>query len=273
MNSSADPGGMHVQESGSPDSPAILLIHGAGQSSREWRAHMERLADFHCLAPDLPGHGRSNRLPMPSLDRLVDSLATLIEARVPAGRAHVVGVSWGANLAQALIRRHPGRVDRVVSDGTPVVWPGGLEGALALGFYAVILPFLHTRPVLAMFRKIVDPADLRLASRWAYWRAIRQCSAGLAAAPAAPCPTLLVAGEKERYIRRCDTALAALMPDAEAWYAPGLDHCWQKEATDLHIRMVEAWCRGEELPADLRPEAVAKPAAVELMRRRLAAGA
>jgi pimeloyl-ACP methyl ester carboxylesterase len=55
---------MYVVESGDPGSPAILFIHGAGQSGREWAGHMARLQGFHCLAPDLPGHGRSGRVPL-----------------------------------------------------------------------------------------------------------------------------------------------------------------------------------------------------------------
>lgn len=273
MTVSRGPGGMYVHQSGSPGSPAILFIHGAGQSGREWRGHMARLAGFHCLAPDLPGHGRSNHLPLSSAGRLVDDLAALVETRVPAGRAHVVGVSWGANLAQVLIRRHPERVGRVISDGTLIVWPGGPAGTLLLGFYAVMVPFLHTRPLLALYRDFVDAADLRLASRRAYWQAVRQCSAGCPGVTGAPCPTLLVAGEKERSVRQSDAALAALMPYAEARYAPGLDHCWQRRAPDLHIRMVEAWCTGTELPAELRREPAPMAAAVDRMRRKVAAGA
>ena len=61
------PGAMHVEESGTPGAPAIVFIHGGGQSGRIWHEHMEKLTSFHCLAPDLPGFGRSNRLP--SADR------------------------------------------------------------------------------------------------------------------------------------------------------------------------------------------------------------
>ncbi len=273
MKPSTDPVGMYVEESGAPGSPAIVFLHGAGQSCREWRGHMAGLPAFHCLAPDLPGHGRSNHLPLPSQERLVDDIAVLIERRVPAGRAHVVGISWGANLAQVLIRRHPDRVDRVVSDGTLIAWPGGLVRTLLLGFYALMVPFLHTRPVRALYRDIVDAADLRLASRTAYWRAVRQCMEGFDAVTEAPCPTLLVAGEREGYVRPPDAALAAVMPHAEAWYAPGLDHCWQRRAPDLHIRMVEAWCTGQVLPPGLRPELTPKTEAVERMRRNIPAGA
>ena len=84
MDLSIGPGGMVVEESGTPGSRAIVFIHGAGQSGREWRRHMERLPDVHCLAPDLPGFGRSNRLEPVSKERIADLVAELIETRVPA---------------------------------------------------------------------------------------------------------------------------------------------------------------------------------------------
>jgi hypothetical protein len=57
------------------------------------------------------------------------------------------------------------------------------------------------------------------------------------------------------------------MPQAEAWFAPGHDHCWQRVAPDLHIRMVEAWVNGQELPSELRREPAPSPALVERLRR------
>jgi pimeloyl-ACP methyl ester carboxylesterase len=169
MDRSTGPGGMYVEESGTPGSPAIVFIHGLGQSGREWREHMARLTDFHCLAPDLPGHGRSGHVPLPSSDRLVDDIAALIATRVPAGRANVVGVSWGAFLIQVLMQRHPERVERAVADGLPLVWPRGVR-PLMLTLVTLVAPFLHTRPVLALYRDIVDAADLRVASRRAFWK-------------------------------------------------------------------------------------------------------
>jgi pimeloyl-ACP methyl ester carboxylesterase len=226
---------------------------------------MARLGGFHCLAPDLPGHGQSSHLPLPSNDELVDDIAALIRERVPAGRAHVVGISWGAFLVQALMQRHPDLVERAVADGLPLVWPRGTR-PLMLAFATVVAPFLHSRPVLAMYRDIVDAADLRVASRRVFWTVWAVSLRHLAAATEAPCPTLLVAGEKEGDARRGDAALAALMPQAEACYAPGLGHCWQREAPDLHIRMVEAWLTGMPLPSELRREPAPSPAALERLR-------
>jgi hypothetical protein len=56
------------------------------------------------------------------------------------------------------------------------------------------------------------------------------------------------------------------MPHGEAWYAPGLFHCWQRVAPDLHIRTVEAWVSGQQLPPELRREPTPSPEAVERVR-------
>lgn len=54
-------------EAGSPDDPDLLLLHGinASASSYEFRDIFENLAaDYHVIAPDLPGFGRSDRPPL-----------------------------------------------------------------------------------------------------------------------------------------------------------------------------------------------------------------
>jgi len=54
-------------EAGDPDDPDLVLLHGinAAGSSGEWRAVFDDLAaDYHVVAPDLPGYGRSDRPPL-----------------------------------------------------------------------------------------------------------------------------------------------------------------------------------------------------------------
>ena len=226
---------------------------------------MSKLGGFHCLAPDLPGHGRSNHLPSASPSEIADLVAELIETRVPTRRASVVGVSWGGAIIHALLDRHPDVVDRAIIDGSPPFLAPRGAGALMALFLTALTPFVHTRPIMALFRETHDPADLRAASRLAFRRSIID-SFQATAAIGAPRPVLLVAGEKESMIRSADAALATLMPHAEAWYAPGLDHCWQRKAPELHIRMVEAWCTGQDLPSELRREPAPSTAAVERLR-------
>ena len=265
--------GVHVHESGAPGAPAVVFLHGAGASGLMWREHMARLAGFHCLAPDLPGFGRSNHLEFLSRAVTADLVAELIATRAPAGRAHVVGLSWGGGIAHALLDRHPGLVDRAVIDGAGVLtwWGGGL----ILAGVGVVSPFLHTRPVTALFSRIIGMdeegrADLRAASPRAFRRAfVEGFRSGVSRVEiGAASPTLLVAGERETAIRPANAALASLMPHAVARFAPGLAHGWLARAPELHVRMVEAWLTGRELPSELRPEAPS-PAAVERLLREL----
>jgi pimeloyl-ACP methyl ester carboxylesterase len=264
---------MYVHESGTPGSPAAVFLHGAGASGRMWRDHMAALTGFHCLAPDLPGFGCSNHLACPSRTETADLVARLIAARVPARRAHVIGLSWGGGLAHTLLDRHPELVDRAVIDGAGVLtWWGGRLILLAV---TVGSPFLHTRPVTALLSGIIGMdeegrADLRASSRRAFRRAfVEGFKSGVSRVEiGAQSPTLLVAGEKETVIRPANAALACLMPHAVARFAPGLGHGWLARDRELHVRMVEAWLTGRELPAELRPE-TPSPAAVERLLREL----
>jgi pimeloyl-ACP methyl ester carboxylesterase len=54
---------LYVREMGSHADPAILFLHGSPLSGRMWEPQLERLPDFHCLAPDLPSMAKT----LPSL--------------------------------------------------------------------------------------------------------------------------------------------------------------------------------------------------------------
>lgn len=117
--------GMHVRQSGPPGSPALVFLHGVGNSGVMWGEHMAKLGGFHCLAPDLPGFGLSNKQPWTSRIDVTDRVAELIRTQVPERRAHVVGLSLGGSIAHTLLARHPHLVNRVVIDGCGVLpWWG-----------------------------------------------------------------------------------------------------------------------------------------------------
>jgi len=93
---------MHIHEAGTPGAPAVVLLHGAGASGLMWRDHMARLQDrFHCLAPDLPGFGASNRLAPLAVDETADLVADLLRQaiREPEKHLHIL-VRMGGYSAQ-----------------------------------------------------------------------------------------------------------------------------------------------------------------------------
>lgn len=264
-----------VLESGRPGSPAVVFVHGGGPNARMWHVHLDRLAGrLHCLAPDLPGFGRSNHLPPLSLGETADLIAQLIEARVSARQAHVVGISYGGSVVLAMLERHPDRVDRAVIDGAAVLplWGGWGDRFIQLGTTS-ISPIVQARPVAALL-SLVGLRELGIELSSASPRAFRRAYKEGFTAPTsraeldARCPTLLVAGEKEATVRASNAALAELMPHAIARFVPGLGHAWFGWRPDLHVRMVEAWLTGEALPEELKTEPPS-PSAVDRVLRRL----
>jgi pimeloyl-ACP methyl ester carboxylesterase len=260
---------VHVHESGSPAAPTVVFVHGGGPGGAMWGEHLDRLAGaFHCLAPDLPGFGRSNRLAPISLNETADLVAELIVARVPARRAHVVGLSYGGSVVFALLDRHPEVLDRVVIDGACVL-PGRAD-PLILAAVTLVSPIVNT-PLAAAALRLIGWRDLGVALRSASPAAFRRSwkegyTAPISrAALEAVCPTLLVAGERE-HARASNAALAALMPHATARFVPGLGHAWFVWRRELHIRLVEAWLAGTDLPAELQPEPPSRSAAERVLR-------
>lgn len=254
---------LHIEQSGTPGSPAIVFLHGVGNSGGMWAEHMACLSSYHCLAPDLPGFGSSNHLPWVSMAHTAGVVAELIRRRVPARRAHLVGLSLGGAVTHTLLSRHPELVDRVIIDGAGAL-PLRSTALLNLGI-AALSPLVHTRPVVSGISRAFGfderaREDLRAASTRAFRRALSQANRVALSREevAAPCPALLVAGEKElKAVRASNAALAHLMPASEARYVPQLGHGWLGREPELHRRMVEAWVAGSPLPAELLPETAA----------------
>ena len=74
--------------------PPIVFLHGSGLSARIWAPWIDRLTDRRCVAPDLLGYGRSERLPVPLDKDWRDDLAVArADARLATfGRAESVGL-------------------------------------------------------------------------------------------------------------------------------------------------------------------------------------
>jgi pimeloyl-ACP methyl ester carboxylesterase len=110
----------HVLESGSPDSPTLVLVHGNVSSARFFAELMATLADrWHCVAVDLRGFGGSDRAPVDArrgVGDFVDDLhAALTEGDlVPGGRAHFLGWSLGGGVVLRYAMDHPGSLASIV---------------------------------------------------------------------------------------------------------------------------------------------------------------
>lgn len=74
---------LHYVETGEPDNPLVVFLHGFPEFRCAWRHQLGPLADagFHVLAPDRRGYNRSEKPPHVSeyrMHRLVNDIAGLI---------------------------------------------------------------------------------------------------------------------------------------------------------------------------------------------------
>jgi pimeloyl-ACP methyl ester carboxylesterase len=147
---------MHVAESGSPEAPAVLLLHGWPQHWYMWRRVMKDLAgDYRLLAPDLrgfgwtdaPGHGYDAETFAADQVALLDALEL--------DRAHVVGHDWGGWTAILLGILHADRVDRMVVCNAPHPW-SPLSPRLLLELWRSWYTWLIAMPVIG--RRVLQSA-------------------------------------------------------------------------------------------------------------------
>ncbi len=96
----------------------VIFVHGEPTWSFLWRKVIPPVRDagFRCVAPDLPGFGRSDKpsdLEWYSYDRHVAAVAALLEDLDLRG-ATVVVHDWGGPIGLRVAVEHPDRIERMV---------------------------------------------------------------------------------------------------------------------------------------------------------------
>jgi pimeloyl-ACP methyl ester carboxylesterase len=256
---------MHLYESGDPSAPAILFLHGSPLSGRMWQPQLETLSEFHCLAPDLPGHGLSSQMGVMPTDELVDSLSRLIQSKSPNGKAHVVGLSYGGVVAQALISCAPDVVERAILSGTsgrlsyfmskvfrvylkinePVlkVMSPGLLGKLLAFQFGIPSQYIE---VLGEDMKHMDAAVMVKVLMRSYLDIRTPVNTSI--------PVLVTVGSRETpFAKSMAHNLTHQISGAKSIVIPGLGHIWNMQDPQLFARVARSWFNEGIIPEDLTP--------------------
>lgn len=241
---------LHVEQHGA-GSP-VLLLHGFAGSARTMRPLIDALAERHrVIAPDLPGHGRSDAphdAAAYAWPALIRHLARLLDA-LDAPQAHVLGFSLGGRLALQLAARRPERVRTLCTIGSRCVWTDPAErsarrtrdAALASrieneGMRAFVGDEKHGAQddALAAAAPRAGTHGLALALRGL--GAADQPDVGAALAVSAV-PLLLLAGANDPGPLAAAQALAAELPAARACAITGAGHRAHLECTHEVARL------------------------------------
>ena len=123
--------GLSVRECGPPTAPTICFLHGGGISGWMWGPQVEALQNtYHCLVPDMPEHGLSAAVRPFSIADTARRIAEVIRERAHGGRAHVIGLSEGAQVTVQLLGSAAEVVDHAIISNA-LLYP--LPGAGLLG--------------------------------------------------------------------------------------------------------------------------------------------
>jgi 3-oxoadipate enol-lactonase len=172
-----------------------VLLHALGEASSDWAQVAAALTpEWHAYAPDLRGHGASDRRGPYTIEQLTTDLEAFLDAlgldRIALG-AH----SIGAPPAYLYAARHPDRVTRLILEDPAPPWPRARrvlarpEGPVPFDWDATELGNEFTDPQVSSWRDSLR--DIRA-------------------------PALLIAGGPASHVDQGQLAgMAALIPDCE----------------------------------------------------------
>jgi pimeloyl-ACP methyl ester carboxylesterase len=146
---------VRVVETGPPDGPPVLLLHGWACSAYSWRHQLPALAaaGLRAIAVDLKGHGLTDK-PLGPDEYTREAMTTFATETADAlglDRFALVGHSLGGGIATRFALAHPGRVT-------------SLAVLSAVGFGRIpFIPLVRVLPSTA-----VEPLLPHLMPRWLY---------------------------------------------------------------------------------------------------------
>ena len=230
------------------DRPAVVMLHGAGMDHIVWALSARSLAHHGraVLAPDLPGHGRSEG---PALTSIAAMGAWLIRLLDAAGivEAALVGHSMGSLIALEVAATAPKRIRRLALLGVAArmpVHPDLLKAARDDPSLAADLIVSWGHGPAGHFGGNQAPGLWQMgggqrllgrAGEGVLASDLSACDAYDAGASAAhvTCPSLLLLGAFDRMTPPGKAkALAAAMPKSEVVIIPGAGHMMMSETPD-----------------------------------------
>ena len=252
---------LFVREGGPSDAPVLVLLHGLGANADlNWfTAYPMLTARFRVIAPDLPGHGRSDV----AVDRFVlaDAATDIAELMRVLGvrRLVAVGYSMGGVVAQLLWRDHRELVDGLVLAATSRNFRGDPRERMLFALYPAASFFVRAASpeVAHAVGRLFGAPGAR--TRWREWirrevartspRVTMQAACELAAfsshdwASQIDVPTAVICSTRDKLIpARRQRRLADAIPGAVRFDVDG-DHFACTERPDLFLPALDAACR------------------------------
>ena len=130
---------VHYRKCGS--GPTLIMVHQSPRSSAEYEKLMLKWGNyFTCIAPDSPGYGQSDPLPIqsPKINDFGDGLIEFLDA-LGVKEVGVYGFHSGGAIAMNAHVRNPGRFTALACGGYPI-WTDAEMALYASGYLPSFKP-------------------------------------------------------------------------------------------------------------------------------------
>jgi pimeloyl-ACP methyl ester carboxylesterase len=232
-----------------PRKPTVVFVHGAGLDHSTFGLQ-SRYFGYHghnVLALDLPGHGRSEGPPLPSIEKMGDWVLKAVEEN-SLEKCSIVGHSMGALIALECANRQPARVERIALIG--VAYPMKVSEAFldaarrndssaydmeTIWGHAAQAP-LSGNPNPGMWMYGDSLARLRRLAPGVLYNDLRACNGYVSEFENVKCPVLMVLGRRDVMTPpRSAATLLEKIPSAKSKLVELSGHSLMAEAPDATL--------------------------------------
>jgi pimeloyl-ACP methyl ester carboxylesterase len=265
-------------QAGSQHKQPLLMVHGLGDEADTWRHIFSTLAEeYHTLAIDLPGFGRSDQPHVDYTPGFMMDVVTQFLDQLDIASAIIMGSSLGGILAHGIAISHPERIKGLILVGGTLLQPEPMQDwGIRLMQVPLLGEWLYTRlrsdPDAAFasldnmyhqLEKLPEPDREFLFTRvnqrvWsdgqrrAYFSTLRNLSPWIKKMqPKLPekikrldIPTLVIRGEFDRlFPDRNAEELLKIQPRTEKTVIPKVGHLPHQEDPDGFLKVTQAWLK------------------------------
>ncbi len=271
---------LYYESSGPAEAKTIVFLHGGGLGGWMWRKQVQFFqAEYLCLVPDLPEQGKNAltaREPYTTRSA-AGKISDFIQKNATGGKAHVVGLSEGAQVLVAVLSQSPEVVDHALVSSAILrpFWANSMMGPTAtkLSYRWFMAPLknndwwirLNMRysaglgheffpEFKATFQETTEASLVHMMEEASIFRQ----PAGL---EKADLPVLVVVGSKEyKAMKLSGRDLVKALPKARGVMVSlgkqgtlAKEHSWALTAPDLFNTTLKAWIEDKPLPEELLP--------------------
>jgi pimeloyl-ACP methyl ester carboxylesterase len=257
---------LYIKETGKNNDETLLFLHGDGIAGWMWNKQVKSLNDYHCIVVDLPGHGKSSEIKPLTVENTAEMIINLIQDQAHGKKAHLIGISMGAQVIVQILSTAPEVVDHALISGTLVRTTPPTKNFLKLLNHLIeIYTPVKNNPLFikSYIRSYNIPKNLFNKFKESTYN-IKQDSLdkiirenmlfkmpeGLGNVNV---PVLVMIGEKDyRIINESAKKLINVLPNSKRAIALRVGHIWNMENPELFNKVLRAWINDESLPIGVK---------------------